>query len=308
MEFSADTLSLLRDEAYLFLCREVVEEKLCAIEEEKSRIESSRPPFGMFVRKTTRDAFTCSMRTALDNESALRDRLARIVRLEECVRPRLQRDVGIFLEVASPDFCRYRKMYAQLDAWEIGLESLPDLVTALNRDLRVVRDAFAAGRRPDDVEMSALGEIASRVENLFIQLAHGALALSEHARKLDVDGVAVPTLPNLQRVTWVNRLTVIPLATVPAEIARVEAELRAFLNGGVDLAIARIRATRESAQRHEHDFIQRYWNQLRTHARIHYVEERDLDEVLEGLTHSYGTAMAAQRLAHTTRSPFLAER
>jgi hypothetical protein len=87
MELSEATLELLQNEAYVFLCREVVEDTLASLEREKAEIASTRPPFGVLARKETREAFTRSMRTALDNEAALRDRLAQISGIEEWLRP-----------------------------------------------------------------------------------------------------------------------------------------------------------------------------------------------------------------------------
>jgi hypothetical protein len=149
MELTEDTLSLLRDEAYVYLCREVVEEKLAALEQEKVEIASTRSPFGVFARKSTRDAFTRSMSTALNNEAALRDRLVQIVRLEDWIQPLLRRDIGAYLDAVSEDYQRFSKIHALLAEWHVALMALPEMLTAFTRDMRTVREAAASGRRPD---------------------------------------------------------------------------------------------------------------------------------------------------------------
>jgi hypothetical protein len=308
MELTEDTLSLLRDEAYVYLCREVVEEKLAALEQEKVAIASTRSPFGVFARKSTRDAFTRSMSTALNNEAALRDRLVQIVRLEDWLQPLLRRDIAAYLDAVSEDYQRFSKIHALLAEWHVGLLALPEMLTAFTRDMRTVREAAASGRRPEARAATALVEIAARVEEHFMKLAQTGAAIAEHACHLGAEEIRLPTLPNLQRVTWVNRLGVIPLGQVGPEIVRVESELRALIIGGTETALARLRGTQEIALQLQEAFLENYWKQLRTHARIHYVEERDLDEVLETLTGCYDGAINAQRRTLASHNPFIVER
>jgi hypothetical protein len=308
MEFSADTLGMLRDEAYVFLCREVIEEKLDAIAQKKATIANTRPPFGLLARKSTRDAFTRSMSTALDNEAALQDRLVQIVRLEGWLQPQLHRDIAAYLAKASPDFQRFADIDELLDLWERGLRALPEVITAFTRDLRVVRETAAAGRRPDALTTTALVDIATRVEHHFVTLAHASLGIAEHARHVGADEIRLPTLPNLQRLAWVHRLGVMPLGQVAPEVARVESEMRALSMGGIETALARLNGTRELCTILQDNFLEAYWAQLRTHARIHYVEERDLDEVLATLSQQYDAAIRAQQRTQTSQNPFLTER
>lgn len=307
MEFSSETLGMLRDEAYVYLCREVIEEKLAAIEEEKAKLESTRPPFGVLARKSTRDAFTRSMRTALDNETALQDRMVQIVRLEGWLQPLLRRDIGAYLDQVSGEFQRFPQVHALLDEWEQALRGLPELLTAFTRELRHVREMAAAGKRADASVHASLHQIAQRVENHFLGLARTGAVIMEHARHLNAEEIRLPLLPNLQRVSWVGRLGVLPAVQVASEIARVEPELRALTMGGIETALARVSATRELTAVLQDSFIEHYWNQLRTHARIHYVEERDLDEVLQTLSASYDAAIAAQAVKNS-QNPFIAER
>ncbi len=309
MELSAETLEMLRDEAYVFLCREVVQEKLDALAQEKAAIASTRPPFGVFARKSTRDAFTQSMRTALDSESALRDRLAQITRLEDWLHPLIRRDIVAYMEAVSVDYRRFPQIEALLVEWERGMQALPEMLVALTRDMRGLREAMAAGRRDVAQEFAVLRDIAVRVENHYLELARASVAVAEHARAIGSAEIRVPALPNLQRVTWVSRLGVMPVEQVVAEIARVESEVRAFITGGVEPATVRLQMARELCAQLQENFLQSYWNQLRTHARIHYVEERDLDEVLISLAQRYVDGTIAKRQqALATNNPFLAER
>ncbi len=60
MSLSEDTIGLLRDEAYLLLCRDTVQGALNLAAEKKDEVASTRPPFGVLARKKTREAFESS--------------------------------------------------------------------------------------------------------------------------------------------------------------------------------------------------------------------------------------------------------
>ena len=139
MELSETTLEHLQDEAYAFLCRQAVEEKLASLNREKAAIASTRPPFGLLARRETRDAFTRSMRTALDNETALRDRLVQLTGIEAWLKPVLRKDVSAYLAHASPDYGRFQQVRARLEDWERAFEGLPELLVAFARELRCAR-------------------------------------------------------------------------------------------------------------------------------------------------------------------------
>ena len=303
MELSAAALQLLQDEAYASLCREAVLEKLASLEREKETLAGTRPPFGVLARRQTRDAFTRSMRTALDGEAALRDRLAQITGIEEWLRPMLRQDIATYLAGASPDFARHRQIRARLADWEQAFQALPELLVAFARDLRVARQAAAP---PEFVhELAVLRDSAARLERQHGELLVIAGTVAELLANGPAGGIGVPALPDFRRVAWVSRLAVIPLGKGVAEVARVENEIRAFLAGGSAPALARLAASREACLQLETQLVDSYWTQLRQHARLHYVEERDIDEVLEMLSQRYVSADLARRQQALSSDPFL---
>jgi hypothetical protein len=107
--------------------------------------------------------------------------------------------------------------------------------------------------------------------------------------------IRVPVLPDLQRVVWVSRLAVIPLDQALTEVACVEKEVRDFLADGIDRAHARLEINRDECVRLENKILEQYWNQLRAHAQAHYVEERDVDDVLAMLAERYASAEKMRR-------------
>jgi predicted metal-dependent hydrolase len=308
MQLSESTLEHLQDEAYAFLCREALQESLAALEREKSAISVTRPPFGMLARKATRDAFTQSMRTVLDNEAALRDRIARLDGINDWLRPLIRNSVSGYLAAASPPYCALLQIAARLDDWEIAAQGLPETLVAFARDVRGVRTAASAPGATSQTcahELAVLRETAERLERrrselLLIEQSITALAAGGPAAE-----IRLPTLPDLQRVAWVARLAVLPVAQVVVELTRVEAEVRTFLAEGSANVSARLEAARDICGNLVENALEEYWNQLRAHARRHYVEERDVDEVLEMLTSRYVDASIKRRQRTLTDDPFL---
>jgi hypothetical protein len=310
MELSETTLEHLQDEAYAYLCRQAVEEKLASLEREKAEIASTRPPFGVLARKETRDAFAHSMRTALDNEAALRDRLAQLTGIEAWLRPVLRKDVAAYLADASPDYGRLQQIRARFEDWECAFQELPELLIAFARELRGLRQASgsepAAGRLGQG--LPALREIAVRLERKYHELLVITGAVTELTQAGSLTDLRAPALPDFRRVDWVSRLAVLPAGQTIAEVTRVEKEIRDFLAGGSEVALARLEAGRDVCGQFENTIIEQYWAQLRAHARAHYVEERDIDDVLAMLVHRYVSADIARQQQALSTNPFLTER
>ena len=290
--------------------RQALESKLTSLEREKESIASTRPPFGMLARKETREAFTRSMRTALDNEAALRDRLAQIRGIEAMLRPRLRADIADYLAEVSPDFARFPQVRARLEDWDRSFRLLPDLLTAFARELRGARQAAAgpAGVKNFVQTLATLRESAVGLERQHHELLVITGAVGEITETGPGGEICAPPLPDFRRVSWVSRLAVIPLNQAVAEVTRFEKEVREFLAGGKDTAFARLEASRDVCTQLESRAVEQYWEQLRLHARAHYVEERDIDDVLAMLTQRYVSADIVRRQKALSTNPFLAER
>lgn len=301
MEFASATLEHLRDEAYASLGREALQEQLAALERQKAEIADTRPPFGLLARKETRDAFTRSMRTALDNEVALRERLARLDGILDWLRPLIRNGVSAYLAGMSQPYCALLQVEARLDDWECAVQALSDLLLAFARDVHSVRVAASpAGAAPPAYarELAALRTIVGRLERHRHELDVIAQAIGELTAGGLPTEVRLPALPDFRRSAWLDRLALLSPAQVVAEATRVEAEARSFLadeNLAAGVA-ARLQANRDLCANLAENALEQYWNQLRTHACAHYVEERDVDEVLDMLTRRYVDADIQSRL------------
>lgn len=314
MEFPPSLLEHLRDEAYAALGREAVQAQLNAVEHEKTRIADTRPPFGgVLASRASRDAFARSMQTAATSESALRERLDRVQRLDEWLQPIIRAEVAAYLAAASTDYQRFQQVRDLLNGWQAAFQAMPELLTAFARDLRNVREQASAVGATGPAQVQALAilrEAALRLEVQQTRLDEIARRFQAHAAcdaELARD-VRLPQLPDFHRVAWVSRLALMSVPQAVEEARRVESEVRAFLAAGNAHVLARLEASATVCTLLEERFLQRYWTQLRTHAQIHYVQERDIDEVLDELAQRYVGADIIRCQRILTRDPFVTER
>jgi hypothetical protein len=310
MELSKATLELLRDEAYVYLCRETVQENLKTLERQKAELASSRPPFGILGGRKTRAAFESSARLTDDTEAALRTRLARAERYETWLHRCISRDLGVFLESVSAEYQRVSHIKRLLDDWEKCVtRMLPDMLLAFAREMRGVRAALGATGRVEplgDHEIALLRDIAVRIEEQQDYLSNIAGTVSAHALAIGLIDVRVPGLPPFRRRIWVESLPALPPGQALAEVNRAESEIRVFLND-MQPIVGRLQASRVSCvQRHE-NYLQQYWDQLRAHAQAHWVEEREVDEVLDTLAGRYDADIHRHQ-REVTHNPFHPER
>ena len=115
-----------------------------------------------------------------------------------------------------------------------------------------------------------------------------------------------PALPDFQRVSWVSRLAVIPPEKALADVTRVESETREFLTGPSDRVFARLQATREAHGQAVDKILQEYWDQLRAHAQAHYVEEREIADIIRMLSERYVETDIQRRQQEQSVDPFSA--
>lgn len=309
MDLPKATTELLRDEAYVFLCRHALAAKLETVEQETLSLLSSRPPFGMLARRQTREAFATSLRNAEGADTALRERIERFDRLETWLRQRLRRDLAGYLEQASADYRRLSHIHRLVGDWEQGLNQLPDLLTGFARELRALRTAAEAVKPGEDQpcakELAVVRGVAVQLESQQARIDRTGAEMAKHAVELGVNEIRVPTLPTFRRTAWVDWLSTLPVAQAIAEMTRVEYEVRAFLTSGLMPIRSKLQAARTWCLNTQNNFLNTYWEQLRAHAQAYYVGNCDADEVLETLTERYdGEILDHQRAV--TLDPVLA--
>jgi hypothetical protein len=124
----------------------------------------------------------------------------------------------------------------------------------------------------------------------------------------EMSEIRVPVLPDFQRVEWVNHLAALSLDQALTEATCFEQEVRDFLADGIDRVHIRLEVGRDECARLENRVLEQYWSQLREYAQTHYVEERDVDDVLTMLAQRFASAENARRERELILDPFSTER
>ncbi len=290
MELSDTTLAHLRDEAYAFLAQDALRAKLQHLEQEREAVANTRSPFGLLARRETREKFAHSMRVIDDNESVLKDQLARISGIVDGLHPIIRKDVSTYLASVSPDYGRLLQVVARFDDWARSYAGLKELLVAFGRASHDVRLALAAAKPNQPLGGRELTELRASAERLS-GLRHELHTIEQAALAVApadlAEPIGFPALPDLQRVAWVSRLAVLPPQKALTEVMPVETEVREFLAGPCDQVPASLQSGRDQCVERAAQVLESYWNQLRAHARAHYVEDREVSEIIAMLTQLY---------------------
>lgn len=293
MELSRITLELLRDEAYILLCREAILDRM----EERNRDKSSARSTASGGRSSRRGNPFAGLFPAADPDVALYSRLTRIARLESWLQQRLRLDLSEHLESTHAAFQAGARVQQALNEWEFCVRHvLPDSLAEFARELRGLRQAITDPQRKSEpaapLDFTGLRRIAVRVEEQQMQVARIAAAIAGHAQPINAASLLPPPLPNFRRLAWIDWLSIVPEANLAGELTRIESELRTFLNQGHAEMLERLQASRRACSARQENILQEYWNRLREYAQSHFVEELELDSVLDSLSHRYESEIA----------------
>jgi hypothetical protein len=309
MELSETTLGHLRDEAYAYLAEEALRAKLAELEQERAKVASTRPPFGLLAGRERRAAFARSMSVVDESEAGLRDRLTQLAGIAAWLRPAIRADVSTYLASVSPDYCQQLQILARIDDWDRASQHVSELLLAFARDLRAMGRALTPEKKAHALvafELGALRESAERLAALQGELS----VIEQAARVLATEEVAAqlsfPELPNLQRLAWISRLAVLPPEQALVEVTEAEEEIRAFLARPDESRRAALQAMRDACAAHAAHVLEAYWDQLRAHARAHYVEARDIDDIIAMLRDRYVDADLRRQRSVQSVDPLLA--
>lgn len=289
------TLELLRDEAYVLLCREAILDRIEARNREKaSRSATETAPAAPAPKG---NPVVPSPGTDTDPDVALYSRLSRIGRLETWIQKCLRVELAAHLETTNAVYQHGIRIQQALNEWEFCVRHvLPDSLAEFARELRGLRQAAGEPHRRAAAtavaDFVSLRRIAGRVEDQQLQISRIASAIAGHAQQLGATDVLPPTLPNFLRIVWVDWLSIVPAEQVMTEVTRIESEVRTFLNRGLPAVLEHLQACRNAASARQEHLLQEFWHRLREHAQSHFVEERELDAVLDSLSMRYEPEIA----------------
>jgi len=302
MSLPDDVILLLRDEAYLDLCRTALSEAQDRLVAEKEEVSKTRPPFGLLASKKQREEFEASMQTVLNNEAGIAVRIAKLDAIEKWLKTGIRDRLREYLREASENYRRSSKITETIHSWDRLIEHYGEQLLALARNLKNVAVSFAGaagGARAAFADRSqAIAELrmgADALDRTAVQLDSLARSMAMYATNSPYKDVQLAELPIKEMVAWVDQLALqhdrdaLPAAQEMEGDARVVVAKRlAEFHEVAATALATIAAVDEKE-------LENYWEVLRAHALAHYVQERDVDEVINELNERYVVATIERR-------------
>lgn len=302
-QLSRESINCLRDEAYVYLCRQSLELELASVEAQKVGVEATKPPFAMLSSKKSRETFHAALNAALTAEAGVRQNLANVDRLEHWLASRLQDDLNEYLAATDSNHRLFNQICALVDRWQNAVAGLGEHAQAFARDNR-------AATKPGlslSQGIHAIAILRSATAFLHAEAAKVELIADEIARLGEgrlPPGTRPPRLPAFPPTTWVDQAVLLPPVKCNAVLKAGETEARAFCTSGKNELLIQAEQTRNASLRVRQAHLEAYWRTLRAHALKHYVQPRDVSEVLAELTARYLAGDLERHQLERTQNPF----
>jgi hypothetical protein len=317
MSLPDDVISLLRDEAYLDLCRNALKDALERLVAEKQQVSETRPPFGILASKKQREVFESSMQTVLDTEAAIEARLGKLEAIENWLKSAIRERLRDYLRQVSENYRRSSKISEAITSWDRLIEHYGEQLLALARNIKNVAVSFAGAaggvRSAFGDRAQAFAELrmgADSLDRTALQLESLTRSMALFAANSAYKDVQLAELPIKGVVGWVDNLALQHDRDALPAAQEMEADARNIVAKKLGDYHASAAAALESIVVIENQELESYWEVLRAHALAHYVQERDVDEVLNELNERYVIANIErrQRAIETQVDPYGHER
>jgi hypothetical protein len=317
MSLPDDVILLLRDEAYLDLCRTALNEARERLVAEREEVDKTRPPFGILATKKQREMFEASMQTVLDTEAGIGARLGKLEAIEKWLKSAIRDRLRDYLREASENYRRSGKIADSIKTWDRLIEHYAEQLLALARNIKNVSGSFAGAaggaRSAFGDRAQAFAELrmgADSLDRTAVQLDSLTRTMAMYATNSPYKDVKLAELPIKGVVEWVDQLALQhDRAALPAA-QEMEADARAVVAKRLSEFHGAAAAALEMITKIEGQELESYWEVLRAHALAHYVQERDVDEVLNELNNRYvvATIERRQRVIESQADPYGHER
>src|SRR6202451_2936583 len=283
MSLPDTVISLLRDEAYLDLCRNALKDALERLVAEKQQVSETRPPFGILASKKQREEFESSMQTVLDTEGAIEARLGKLEAIENWLKAAIRERLRDYLRQVSENYRRSAKIAEAVSSWDRLIEHYGEQLLALARNIKNVSVSFAGAAGG---VRSAFGDRAQA----FAELRMGGDSLARTAFQLDsltrtmamyaanspYKDVQLSEIKIKNVVGWVDNLALQHDRDALPAAQEMEADARAIVAKKLGEYHASAEAALETLAAIDTRELENYWEVLRAHALAHYVQERDV--------------------------------
>jgi hypothetical protein len=302
MSLPDDVISLLRDEAYLDLCRNALKDALERLVAEKQQVSETRPPFGILASKKQRDVFESSMQTVMDTEAAIEVRLGKLEAIENWLKTAIRERLRDYLRQVSENYRRSGKISESIKSWDRLLEHYGEQLLALARNIKNVSVSFAGAaggvRSAFGDRAQAFAELrmgADSLDRTALQLESLTRSMALFAANSAYKDVRLAEISIKGVVGWVDNLALQHDRDALPAAQEMEADARGVVAKKLNDYHASAVAALAAITVIEDQELESYWEVLKAHALAHYVQERDVDEVLNELNERYVVANLERR-------------
>ena len=302
MSLPDDVISLLRDEAYLDLCRNALKDALERAVAEEQQVTETRPPFGILATKKQRETFESSMQMVLDTKAAIEARLSKLEAIENWLKSAIRERLRDYLRQASENYRRSAKIAEAIRAWDRLIEHYGEQLLALARNIKNVSVSFAGAaggaRSAFSDRAQAFAELrmgADSLDRTAVQLESLSRTMAMYAANSAYSEVQLADLPIKGVVGWVDNLALMHDRDALPAAQEMEADARGIVAKKLTEFHGSAAAALGALGTIEGQELENYWEVLRAHALAHYVQERDVDEVLNELNERYVVANIERR-------------
>jgi hypothetical protein len=230
-------------------------------------------------------------------KDSLAKRLARIDAVEDSLKSTLHDKLRDHLQGSSPDYRFSAEVLSAITAWEQEVNPYGDCLLAFTQELKSAARALVGPRINLYASFNPQAEAVSRLHHAAEGVDHASLRLDAAAKNLRqavtgtiYEKVRVLAPPIAGLVQWLERLALLSNVDSLVEMQAREIDLRPLLANKLLVLHACATTARETVGEVQRDYLKNYWDDLRQQALANYVEDRTVDEVLDGLTARYVAA------------------
>jgi hypothetical protein len=257
------------------------------------------------------------MKTVLDTEAGIEIRLGKLEAIENWLKAAIRDRLRDYLRQASENYRRSGKITEAMKAWDRLIEHYGEQLLALARNIKNVSASFAGSaggvRSAFSDRAQAFAELrvgADSLDRTAVQLDSLTRTMAMYAANSAYKDIQLSEIPIKGVVEWVDNLALQNDRDALPAAQDMEADARAVVAKKLTAYHASAASGLEAVAAIENQELESYWEVLRAHALAHYVQERDVDEVLTELNERYvvGNLERRQRVIESQVDPYGHER
>jgi hypothetical protein len=242
------------------------------------------------------------MQTVLDTEAAIEGRLGKLEAIENWLKAAIRERLRDYLKQASENYRRSSKIAEAIKQWDRLIEHYGEQLLALARNVKNVAASFGGGtgggRAAFGDRAQYFAELrmgADSLDRTAVQLESLTRTMAMYAANSAYKDVQLADIPIKGVVGWVDNLALMHDRDALGAAQEMETDARMIVAKKLTEYHASATAALEALKEIENQELESYWEVLRAHALAHYVQERDVDEVLNELNERYVVANIERR-------------